>query len=395
METKPPLHGNFLFTSESVCDGHPDKIADQVSDAIVDACLQQDSSSRIACETVTKTGMIMVFGDITTKARVDYDVLVRDTIKSIGYVSPEHGLDYRTLEVVVKLDVQPPESGPESGQTPPCNEQCVVSGYASNETPELMPLSHSLACGLCARLGELRRSGACPWLRPDGKAQVTLELRKSADGSLTPVRVHTVVISVQHSPDVAISSIREEVLTQAVRHVVPARLLDDSTILHVNPSGRFVIGGPRGDAGLTGRQLATDSYGGWGSHSTGPLSGRDGAHHLDRAAAYACRWVAKTLVASGLAARCLVQAAYAPGEPRPISLHVDSYGSAKPGVSDEALGDIARTFDLRLSALASDLRLEDAQYSRLATHGHFGRQAPIPEWEKAKDISSELVKIGA
>merc|ERR1711966_6985 len=322
----------FMFTSESVNEGHPDKLADQVSDAVVDACFAQDPKSRVACETCTGTGFAMVFGEITTTAKVDYEAVVREAIKDIGFDAPEKGLDYKTCEVLNKLHGQSPEIGEcvAKAETKPedvgAGDQGHMFGYASDETEEMMPLTHSLATGLGYKLTQVRKDGTLPKLRPDGKTQVTIEYEKNDDGSVTPLRVHTIVISTQHDADYTLEQIQADLKEHVIKPVVPAKYLDDNTIYHLNPSGSFVVGGPEGDGGLTGRKIIIDAYGGWGAHGGGAFSGKDPSK-VDRSAAYYCRWIAKSLVAQKLCKRCLVQVSYAIGVPEPLSVYVDAFGS--------------------------------------------------------------------
>lgn len=393
--------GCFLFASEAVNEGHPDKIADQISDAIVDECISLDPDSKVACETITKTGMVMIIGEITTRAKVDYDTVIRNTVKHIGYDTPDKGLDYKTMEVVNKVNLKSPPSkmqdvyndAVKSIDTMVASDQGLMFGYATNETPELMPLTHILATKLCMQLGKLRRDGSCSWIRPDGKAQVIVEYRKADDGSITPMRIHTVVISAQHSPDVRLDRIKGEIMEKVIWPVIPAHLLDGSTTFHINPSGRFVIGGPHGDAGLTGRQTVTDTFGGWGGHGNNSFSGKDPSN-VERSASYLARWAAKSLVKAGFAARCLVQTTYAAGLSEPVSLLVNSYGSAKFGLSDEDLRSIVRrNFDFRPGIIMQDLKLRTMKFQQFATYGHFGREDVLPEWEKCKDLTDELAKV--
>jgi S-adenosylmethionine synthetase len=375
----------LLFTSESVSEGHPDKLCDQVSDGVLDACLAQDPNAHVACETAAKTNMVMVFGEITTTAKVNYEQVVRDVCKHIGYDDEKVGLDYKTMSVVVALECQSPDiaqavvKGTDENQG--AGDQGLMFGYATDETPEMMPLSHSLATKLSQRLAEVRRKGILKWARPDGKSQVTVEYEKKG-GVLTPKRVHTVVISCQHSDDVKIEQIRADLMEQVVKAVVPAQYLDAKTIFHLNPSGRFVIGGPYGDAGLTGRKIIVDSYGGWGAHGGGAFSGKDPSK-VDRSAAYAARWIAKSLVAAKLCKRVLVQVSYAIGVAEPLSINVEQYGTGTKS-DDELIAIIKKNFDLRPGVLCRALDLKKPVYLKTASSCHFGR--PEFTWEVPKPI---------
>lgn len=300
----------FLFTSESVGEGHPDKLCDQISDAILDACLREDPSSRVAVEVAVKTGMVLAFGEVSSRARLDYAALIRKAVKEVGYNRPELGFDADSINVLTAIEHQSPDIAQslEAGQLEAvgAGDQGIMFGYATDETPELMPLTLMLAHRLVKTLARLRKSGSIPWLRPDCKAQVTVQYKKGDGGQVVPIRVHTVVLSCQHDPDVRLEQLRETLLEQVVKKVIDQSLLDKQTIYHLQPSGRFIIGGPQADAGLTGRKIIVDTYGGWGAHGGGAFSGKDWSK-VDRSGAYAARWIAKSLVASGLCRRCLVQ----------------------------------------------------------------------------------------
>ncbi|KAL4355050.1 hypothetical protein GQ457_06G025800 [Hibiscus cannabinus] len=383
----------FLFTSESVNEGHPDKICDQVSDAILDACLEQDPESKVACETCTKTNMVMVFGEITTKAKVDYEKIVRDTCRGIGFTSADVGLDADNCKVLVNIEQQSPDiaQGVHGHLTKRPEEigagdQGHMFGYATDETPELMPLTHVLATKLGAKLTEVRKNKTCPWLRPDGKTQVTVEYRNEG-GAMVPVRVHTVLISTQHDETVTNEKIAADLKEHVIKPVIPAKYLDDKTIFHLNPSGRFVIGGPHGDAGLTGRKIIIDTYGGWGAHGGGAFSGKDPTK-VDRSGAYIVRQAAKSVVASGLARRCIVQVSYAIGVPEPLSVFVDTYKTGKIPDKD-ILQLIKENFDFRPGMISINLDLKRGgkfRYQKTAAYGHFGRNDPDFTWEIVKPL---------
>lgn len=380
----------FLFTSESVNEGHPDKLCDLVSDAVLDACLAQDPNSYVACETAAKTGMVMIFGEITTKAKVDYEMVVRDAIKEIGYDAAEKGIDYKTCNVIVAIEQQSPDIAQsvhghltKSDEELGAGDQGIMFGYATDETPELMPLSAILATKLGKRLTEVRKKGICKWVRPDGKTQVTV-VYKNINGRMVPQRVHTILISTQHEDGVTNEEIKKDLLEKVIKAVVPSKYLTNDTIYHLNPSGRFVIGGPHGDAGLTGRKIIVDTYGGWGAHGGGAFSGKDPSK-VDRSAAYAARWIAKSLVAADLCSRCLVQLSYAIGVAEPLSVYVDTYGTNKKSMED-IYKAIKENFDLRPGIVRQELQLRRPIYNKTAAYGHFGREDPDFLWEQPKNL---------
>ncbi len=390
MSTNFMTSPRILFTSESVTEGHPDKMCDQISDAVLDAMLEQDPQARVACETAVKTGFVMVLGEVTTTAFVDIDQLVRRVVTEIGYDSSGKGFDGNTCGVQVAIASQSPDiaqgvdvaleyrnNGDEDAAINAigAGDQGMMFGFACSETEELMPLPISLAHRLTRRLTDARRGGTLPWLRPDGKSQVTVEYHYGR-----PARIHTVLISTQHAPDIEYDELRQQVIDTIILPVLPAELVDDELKIYVNPTGRFVIGGPMGDAGLTGRKIIVDTYGGMGRHGGGAFSGKD-ATKVDRSAAYAARWVAKNIVAAGLAERCEVQVAYAIGIAHPLSINVETFGTGKLP-AEKLVELIEATFDLRPGAIIRDLDLRRPIYRQTAAYGHFGRDDLDLPWER-------------
>lgn len=391
--------GKWLFTSESVTEGHPDKVCDQISDAVLDAILEQDPMARVACETACTTGMVLVMGEVTTNAYVDIPTIVRNTVKGIGYDGTDSGFDYKTCAVLATLDEQSPDiaqgvnkslearSGEDQDQLDTgAGDQGMMFGYANNETEELMPLPISLAHKLTRRLSEVRKSGEVHFLRPDGKSQVTVEYEDNS-----PKRISAVVISTQHSPEVSQEELSEAVIQHVINPILPSQLVDKETKIFINPTGRFVVGGPQGDSGLTGRKIIVDTYGGYARHGGGAFSGKDPTK-VDRSAAYAARYIAKNIVAAGIADACEIQFAYAIGVAHPVSVMVDTFETGR--ISDEKITELVKThFDLRPAAIIRDLNLRRPIYRATAAYGHFGRVDESFPWEKTD--KAEVLKRDA
>ena len=395
------MMSKYLFTSESVTEGHPDKMCDQISDAVLDAIIANDPTARVACETAVTTGMVMVMGEISTKCYVDIPALVREVVSDIGYDRAKYGFDANTCAVLTSIHEQScdialgvdtalekKQSSADEADTTGAGDQGMMFGYASDETPELMPMPVSLAHKLALRLSKVRKDGTLSYLRPDGKTQVTVEYENDC-----PVRVDTIVISNQHAPEISLEQIRADIVEQVIRPVVPAELMGDDVKIFVNPTGRFVIGGPQGDSGLTGRKIIVDTYGGFGRHGGGAFSGKDPTK-VDRSAAYAARYVAKNIVAAGLAKRCEVQVAYAIGVAKPVSVYVDTFGTGK--VSNEKLAEaVQQVFDLRPAQIIKTLDLRRPIYRKLAAYGHMGREDLGVSWEKTDKAQALQAAIQA
>jgi S-adenosylmethionine synthetase len=396
---------SYLITSESVTEGHPDKLCDQISDAVLDYILGQDPDGRVACETCVTNGLVIVMGEITTQTYVDVPMLVRETLKEVGYTNSDHGIDYKSCGVVVSIQEQSTDidsgvsrsfetrsqglanSQLEDPDRIGAGDQGMMVGFACNETPELMPLPISLAHKLCLRLTQVRKNGTLPYLRPDGKSQVTIEYAYGV-----PKRVHTVIVSAQHNPEVDPDVLNRDIMEQVIREVVPSNMMDAETIIYVNPSGRFVFGGPMADTGLTGRKILVDTYGGVARHGGGAFSGKDPTK-VDRSAAYAARYVAKNIVAAGLADRAEVQVSYAIGVARPISLSIETFGTSK--IDDQTIADlVSKHFDLRPAIIINELKLRRPIYKQVAAYGHFGREDLDLPWENTEKAAFLRAQAG-
>ena len=387
----------FYFASESVTEGHPDKMCDQISDSILDACLEQDSDSLVCCDTAAKGNFVFVCGEIKTNAIIDIDKIVRQKIKDIGYDEVNKGIDYKTCDVVIKInqasnnlnksnlenDINSRDDKPYLSNS--LKSFGTVFGYASSETKDFFPLSHILALKLSERLAEVRKNGICKWMRPDGKTQITIQYKK-VDNEIIPIRIHNCLISTQHDSFVQLEILREEVKKHVIDYILPEHLVDDKTTFFINPSQKFIIGGPEADAGLTGRKIIVDTYGGWGSHGGGAFSGRD-CSHIIRSGSYGARWIAKSIVENNLANRCLVQLNYSVGLSNPLSIYVNTYGTSKKGYNNNDILDIiTNNFELSPLNLIKELKLKNPIYSKTAVYGHFGRNDPDFTWEHSKQL---------
>ena len=383
--------GHYFFSSESVTEGHPDKLCDLISDSILDACLSQDEHSKVAMETVAKSNMILLAGELTTNAKINVDQIVRDKIKEIGYDDEQKGLNYKTCDVIQKITLQSKDISQavhenKKDEDIGAGDQGLMFGYATNETKELFPFSHLMALKLSLKLTEVRKNGEIKYLRPDGKTQVTVEYKEEKNGKMVPLRVQTVLISTQHDPNVTNEEIKKDIMKYVIEPVIPQKYLDKDTKYYINPSGKFIIGGPEADAGLTGRKIIVDTYGGWGAHGGGAFSGKDPSK-VDRSGAYAARWIAKSLVAAGLCERVLVQVSYSIGIADPLSIFVNTYGTVKEGYTDTKLVDIVKkNFCLRPGIIIKDLKLKTPLYSKTACGGHFSREDQGFPWEVPKKL---------
>lgn len=390
MSIKSLEEGHFFFTSESVTEGHPDKLCDSLSDAILDACLEQDPNAMVACESVAKSNMVLIAGEITTTAKINIEQLVRDRIKEVGYDDEKKGLDYKTCDVILKVTQQSPDISQavhenKLAEDLGAGDQGHMFGYATDETTELFPFSHLMALRLSEKLTEVRKNKTLPWLRPDGKTQVSVEYKKVGN-NIIPLRVQNVLVSTQHDPDITNEEIKSSIMEHVINAIIPKEYMDENTKYFINPSGVFIIGGPEADAGLTGRKIIVDTYGGWGAHGGGAFSGKDPSK-VDRSAAYGARWVAKSLVAGKLCKRVLVQISYSIGISDPLSIHIDTYGTVVEGKTDRDLFDVVvNNFNMKPGALIKDLRLKRPIYKKTSAYGHFGRNDVDFTWESPKTL---------
>ena len=391
MDIKKLPENHFYFSSESVTEGHPDKICDSISDCILDACLSSDPNAKVACETVAKSNMILLAGEITTTANFNEEQIVRDRLREIGYNDEKKGINYESCDVIKKITKQSPDisqavSDNKKDEDIGAGDQGLMFGYATNETEEYIPFSFLMATKLANKLTEVRKNKILPWLRPDGKTEVTVEYEKKNTGEVIPIRIENILISAQHDPDIQNEEIKNKIIENVINTVIPKDKLDNNTRILINPSGKFIIGGPEGDCGLTGRKIIVDTYGGWGGHGGGAFSGKD-CSKVDRSGAYVARWIAKSLVAEKLCKRCLVQLSYSIGISEPLSVYVDSYGTVVQGKSDEQLSEIViKNFNLKPGKIIQDLKLNRPIFKKTSTGGHFGRNDPDFLWEIPKKL---------
>ena len=391
MDIKKLPENNFYFSSESVTEGHPDKICDSISDCILDACLSSDPNAKVACETVAKSNMILIAGEITTTANFNEEQIVRDRLREIGYNDEKKGINYESCDVIKKITKQSPDisqavSENKKDEDIGAGDQGLMFGYATNETEEYIPFSFLMATKLANKLTEVRKNKILPWLRPDGKTEVTVQYEKKITGEVIPIRIENILISAQHDPDIQNEEIKNKIIENVINTVIPKDKIDNNTKILINPSGKFIIGGPEGDCGLTGRKIIVDTYGGWGGHGGGAFSGKD-CSKVDRSGAYMARWIAKSLVAEKLCKRCLVQLSYSIGISEPLSVYVDSYGTVIEGKSDEKLSEIVvKNFNMKPGKIIQDLKLNRPIFKKTATGGHFGRNEPEFLWEVPKKL---------
>ena len=391
MDIKKLPENHFYFSSESVTEGHPDKICDSISDCILDACLSSDPNAKVACETVAKSNMILIAGEITTTANFNEEQIVRDRLREIGYNDEKKGINYESCDVIKKITKQSPDisqavSENKKDEDIGAGDQGLMFGYATNETEEYIPFSFLMATKLANKLTDVRKNKILPWLRPDGKTEVTVEYEKKITGEVIPIRIENILISAQHDPDIQNEEIKNKIIENVINTVIPKDKMDNNTKILINPSGKFIIGGPEGDCGLTGRKIIVDTYGGWGGHGGGAFSGKD-CSKVDRSGAYMARWIAKSLVAEKLCKRCLVQLSYSIGISEPLSVYVDSYGTVIDGKSDEKLSEIVvKNFNMKPGKIIQDLKLNRPIFKKTATGGHFGRNEPEFLWEVPKKL---------